>query len=425
MMSTYDLIVIGGGPAGIAAATSAAEAGRAVVLLDSASRVGGQIWRHQHRSELPRSAEGWIRRLEESGTELSMRTSVVDARVDQEEIRVVGERISHSRGLKRIEFSGAAVVIATGARELFLPFPGWTLPGVYGIGGAQALVRGGLPISGRRVIVAGSGPLLLVTAASLVGAGAEVMLIAEQASFGSLLGFGFSLLRWPRRLLEGGLLRARLSRSRYLLGTYVESAYGNEGVEGVDLVNGEHRWREPCDILCTGYGLVPNTELADLLGCELRDNHAIVVNRYQESSVPRVYAAGEVTGVAGAPGALIEGEIAGRASVGVRVPQSLLRRRTYEAGFESRLAKSFALDHRLLRRPPPSTIICRCEDVRVELLKPDWSLREAKLFTRLGMGPCQGRICGTAFEQTCGGSASIRNSARPPVRPMRVENMIR
>ncbi len=155
-----DVIVIGAGPAGMAAAVHAAEAGRRVVVYDTARRPGGQIWRHRDRRTLPRLAREWLDRFDRSGAAYVPSTEIVDV----EALR------------------GRTVVLATGARERYLPFPGWTLPGVVGIGGAQALLKNGADFSGQRVVIAGSGPLMLTVAAALAQAGARLVVVAEQAS---------------------------------------------------------------------------------------------------------------------------------------------------------------------------------------------------------------------------------------------------
>ena len=152
-----DLAVIGAGPAGITAAARAAEAGRRVVLLDMAPRPGGQIWRHRSRAELPAIARRWLERLDASGAEVMTSASVVDAETDRSEGG--GEPGpgsgcgSRGRGRARtdivFDLFADQVVLATGARELFLPFPGWTLPNVFGVGGAQALLESGASFAGK------------------------------------------------------------------------------------------------------------------------------------------------------------------------------------------------------------------------------------------------------------------------------------
>src|SRR5690606_32206212 len=157
-----EVIVVGAGPAGIAAACAAAGRGRSVILLDESPRAGGQIWRHRS-DHVPRTARPWLARLARSGAVLRAGASIVDIeRQDGFTLRLVEEGRGRS-------IHGAALVLATGARERFIPFPGWTLPNVLGVGGAQALVKAGASFAGRRAVIAGSGPLLLPVSAALAG----------------------------------------------------------------------------------------------------------------------------------------------------------------------------------------------------------------------------------------------------------------
>lgn len=409
------IAVIGGGPAGVAAAAVAAGLGRDVVLVDSSPRAGGQIWRHRDLTELPARGRRWVARLGASGARTIFGTTVVDAWVDGVGIRIVGERDGEALTLRADQ-----VILATGARELFLPFPGWTLPNIFGVGGAQALLRAGLSFAGKRVVIAGSGPLLLAVAASLRGAGAEVVAIAEQADRGALLRFGAGLWRSPARIAQAAGLRASLGRVRYLTGTWVRAARGDGRVQEVELTDGRRSWTERCDVLCTGYGLVPNTELAELLGCDVVGGR-VRVDGSQRTSRDRVYCAGEPTGIAGVEAALVEGEIAGRAACGAAIPVRLFARRRREREFAERLDATFSPRAELCAPPPPGTVICRCEDVTIEMLDPEWSFRQAKLYTRIGMGPCQARVCGPAH-RCLFGEGTI--AGRVPALPAAVTTLI-
>src|SRR5262249_44185922 len=156
------------------------------------------------------------------------------------------------------------LILATGARELFLPFPGWTLPNVFGAGGLQALVKSGLTIAGKRVVIAGTGPLLLAVAAYLAEHGANVIRVCEQASISSLAKFGFAMLRFPGKIREGLRLQWK-SRAKYLTRSWVVAATGRERLETVRISEGGQACDIPCDYLACGYHLVPNTELAQML----------------------------------------------------------------------------------------------------------------------------------------------------------------
>ena len=404
-----DVAVIGAGPAGIAAAIRAAESGLRVVVLDRGLEPGGQIWRHVAGGSIPRLAQHWIAQLAPSGAKVIHGTSVVDVRTDDTGFEILADS---SGSALRVRTS--RIILATGARELFIPFDGWTLPGVMGIGGAQALLKSGASFSGKRVVIAGSGPLMLPVAASLSGSGARLVLVAEQATRSAVARFAGGLWRAPSLLVQAARYRARFLQASYSTGTWVTAAHGTDRLESVTVTNGRKTWREAADILCTGYGLVPNVELARLLGCETRDG-AIVVDAHQRTTVANVLAVGEATGIGGAPQSLVEGEIAGlTVSPQSQVPEVLLRKR---AGLEfaaRRMLDAFALREELRSLPSAETIVCRCEDVSYGSVKNAACARQAKLYTRTGMGPCQGRTCMPGLEFLL---AWHPDTVRPPIEP--------
>jgi D-hydroxyproline dehydrogenase subunit alpha len=424
-----DVTVIGGGPAGIAAATVAAENGANVLLIDDSPRPGGQIWRHVSRHTLGSEAKQWLHRLERSGAQVLSSTAVVDVTGDAE-----AGFILRAHGSSDHLVHSAAVIIAAGARELFLPFPGWTVPGVTGVGGGQALLKAGASVAGRRVVVAGSGPLLLPVAAAISAAGGTVTHILEQAPAHRVLRFAFGLWRSPARLAEAAVYRRRALRARYRTGTWVSVAEGGDRVRSVMITNGRRTWNVRCDMLCVGYGLVPSVELAQLAGCEMT-NGTIDSNVAQATCVPGVYVAGESAGVAGVRAALAEGEIAAHcardflsgaaSSTGREGRAATIRRLRASADAERsqarRMDAAFALRPELRQLATPDTIVCRCEDVNLGAIARCESMREAKLHTRAGMGACQGRVCGPALGLLFNWS---QNSGRPPALPVPVSTLM-
>ena len=398
------MVVVGAGPAGLAAAVHAAEGGASVLLLDAGPRLGGQIWRH--RGPPPHAARGWAERLSRSDARRLFGATVVDARADG---ALLVEREGRGSWVRY-----RRLVLATGARERFLPFPGWTLPGVLGVGGAQALVKEGARVRGLRVVVAGTGPLLPAVAAALVAAGARVVAVAEQAPLPRLLRFGRALVRRPRRIVEALGYGARLLRASYRTGCWVRAAAGQGRVEGVTLTDGRRDRTLPCDVLACAFGLVPNLEVGRLLGCAT-GGEALEVDAAQRTSVPGVFAAGEVVGVGGTGHALVTGALAGLAAAGRPLPASLRRERERERAFAASLAETFALRDELRTLAGPDTVVCRCEDVTLGRLLPCASMREAKLETRVGMGPCQSRVCGPALAFVRGWDG---DAVRPPTSPV-------
>jgi NADPH-dependent 2,4-dienoyl-CoA reductase/sulfur reductase-like enzyme len=419
MSMDTEVLVVGSGPAGITAAATAATHGRQVLLLDDNLAPGGQIWREATTGQ-EEAADSVKRKtllaLRVSGARVFCGWSVFDA-PRQGTVRVLCDNGSATHAT---DISYECLVVATGARERFLPFPGWTLSGVFGAGGLQALARGGYPVTGKRIVVAGSGPLLLPVAAHLRQMGARVTTVAEQASRRQLARFSAFLSRQPGKLIEGLQYRAATGGSTYRLGCWPLAALGTEKIESVRLTDGQRTWDEPCDLLACGFHLVPNTELAVLLGCALRDGF-IEVNDVQQTTVANVFAAGEPTGIAGLESALLTGTIAGLAAAGkLEEAKALLPRRQKLERFAARLKAAFALRPELLSLAQPDTIVCRCEDVTHATLAPYENWADAKRQTRCGMGPCQGRVCGPATEVLFGWHTS---SVRPPLFPVPLSAM--
>jgi D-hydroxyproline dehydrogenase subunit alpha len=417
MSKNFDIVVVGAGPAGLAAATVAATLGKRVAVLDDNPKAGGQIWRagiHPDRHPDPAKARA-IAAFSASGAELFSGRQVVDAARPG----ALDAWVESTKTLESVTYQ--KLILATGARERFLPFPGWTLPGVFGPGGLQALVRSGYNVRGKRIVVAGTGPLLLAVAAHLKQDGATIVTIAEQSPISRLMPFFGSLLTHPKKLQQGLRLRTSLAGTPYRMGCWPVAAEGHQHVSAVRLSNGARIWTEPCDLLACGFHLVPNVELAMLLGCAIGPD-GVTVDENQQTSVPHVYCAGEPTGIAGVDAARLQGEVAGRAAAGdLQNAARLHRRRNTQAAFGNAMNRAFALRPEVLALAQPDTIVCRCEDVRyrdLEAHRSELSVwTDAKLQTRCGMGPCQGRVCGPAIEQLFGWK---NNSVRPPLYPVPV-----
>lgn len=398
---TADVIVLGAGPAGMAAVQGLLESKVSVIWVDNQARPGGQIWRGG-----PQTASGaaLLRRID-AGTGLTRLHG-------HELIAAEGTQslLLHDGQGQRVEVSAPKLLLATGASERHLPLPGWTLPGVHGAGGLQALVKGGWPIAGQQVVLAGSGPLLLASAATLQAAGAQLQLMAEQAALAALVRFTLQLPL--RQAAQAAALRLQLRATPYRSGCWPVRVLGRERVQAVLLTDGQREWEQPCDALGLGFGLRPNTEAAELLGCRIEAG-AVAVDDQLQTTQQGIYAAGECTGIGGVDKALIEGEMAAAALLGRDLAPLRSRRRTAQT-YAKRLAAAFALRPELFKLADAQTLVCRCEDVSLGALKPHPDWREAKLQTRCGMGACQGRICGPISTELLGWQA---RGLREPLSP--------
>jgi NADPH-dependent 2,4-dienoyl-CoA reductase/sulfur reductase-like enzyme len=407
----FEIVIVGAGPAGLAAACAAADCGRRVAVIDNTPRPGGQIWRGQpqHSSS---EARFWIERFHRSGATWLDDTSVVAASGNW----LLAEHRNRPR-----KIGWEKLILATGARELFLPFPGWTLPGVFGPGGLLGMVKNGWPIAGKKVVLAGTGPLLLAAALGLKQHGAKIMLLAEQAAAAQVRGLALNLLCYPRKLIQGAVIKAQLAGIPQRCSVWPVRAFGHDHVESVELTDGRERWMEACDVLACGYHLTPNLELPRLMRCAMAEGF-VKVDDWQSTSVATVYCAGELTGIGGADAALIEGQIAGYAAAGEPdSARALFSRRASAHGFRRALARAFALRPEVKALATDETLLCRCEDVTWGRVKSFGNWREAKLLTRCGMGTCQGRICGSAAKVILGWE---NESVNPPVFPARINSLL-
>lgn len=419
------IAVVGAGPAGIAAAVAARACGASVVLLDDNPDVGGQIWRRVGGGP----AGVWRERVKQSGAEIRGGVTVFDAEKVDGRVRL---RCESAAGPNVVD--AEQVVLATGARELFLPFPGWTLPGVFGVGGLQALVKSGFDVRGKRIVVGGTGPLLLAVAAYLSERGAKVELIAEQAEKSRLIGFAGAMLGQPGKLWQGAKLRASIIDVEYRFGAWITEVRGEDRVRQAVLNDGRVI---DVDAVACGFGLVGNTQLAQVVGAgsghwalgtgEEKNSTSmdpktgpwhgrVIVDDLMRTSVDGVLCSGEPLGIGGVETSLVEGTMAGYAAAGrEELARGLIPRRRRERAFAAAMERAFALREEVLRLARPETIVCRCEDVTMSRIAACDHWRGAKLLTRCGMGPCQGRVCGAAVEAMMGWAV---RDVRPPVFPV-------
>lgn len=435
------IVVIGAGPAGLAAAASASKAGADVVVLDEGERVGGQFWRHHPAFTDPRLQHQLTRfaALQEALEGVRVVTSASVWRVEAGTPLCVHALIGPVDAAQRRgeTLEADAVVLATGAHDRVLPVPGWTLPGVTSAGAVQALAKRDGVALGTRTVVAGAGPFLLPVAQSVALLGGEVVEVVEAASAGTIAR-GWGRRPWQMTAAAGkagelGSYLATLARHRtpYRLGSAVTRIHGGSSVEAVTVQRIDRDWRPipgteriiGCDSVALGHGFTPRLEAAIQFGCEITADRYVRVDSQQLTSIPGVHAAGEITGIGGADAALAEGEIAGLAAAGVpaadlRYRAPLTARRRMRA-FAERLA-THSIRPGWTAWLDDDTIVCRCEAATRGAIAEyaDASSRGMRLATRAGLGPCQGRTCGRSVEDIIGAASGF--DRRPVLSSVRI-----
>lgn len=442
MTASADVLIVGGGPAGLSAAVAASGHGLRVTIVDESDQLGGQYFRQprpgmEHRDHRP-AGRRLIERVVDSGAEILTGWSVWG--VDNQDLLVAPRRGGHSRRLQ-----GRRILLATGAHELLLPFPGWQLPGVVTPGFAlHTTASEGVAVGGR-VLLAGTGPFLIVVAQQLLQAGVRVVGVAEEAVLVPTADTVRRSLPHPARLgqmagLMGTLIRHRVPwwRGAHLLS--VEEGTGGDRVARIRRHRSGGRATETvvtADVVCVAYGFRPNSELSRLLGCEWRlDPYSLspvpVTDPFGKTSLDGVYSVGDAAGIGGAELAMAKADLAvadivRREGLPLSARAVERRRRTV-----ARLERFAALNRELFTPPfralddvDDDVVVCRCEhvvagDVR-DAGRSGWhDLSGIKGATRAGMGPCQGRECGTAVAALAGGSPAEYSpwSVRMPIRPV-------
>jgi thioredoxin reductase/bacterioferritin-associated ferredoxin len=456
-MPDFDVLVLGGGPAGVNAALAASATGLKVALFDENPAAGGQVYRDPVSSAIPPTGD----RQAGDALRQELGQSAVITYFNHVVWAVTADyRVDAAGPAGPLHCSGRALIVATGTTERVVPFDGWTTPGVIGLAAATILLKSQGILPGRSTLVAGCGPLLAAVAAKTIKGGGKVEAIADIAGIGE---WGRTL---PAMMSRPDLMREGFNWGREIFYAGVPILSRHTIVKVEQAHDGLHATLAPCDAsgrpvagkqrsvvadrIAVGHGLTPSSEITRLLRAEhLYSRQAggwiAVADQDGRTSRPRLYVAGDGAGIAGAAAASHHGTLAGLACAidlgsadAAQLRSQLLAARQAHgkaARFGRSMAQLMALRPGHIDSIEPQTIVCRCEDVtRAEIDAAcdagAHDMNQLKAWTRCGMGPCQGRTCADVAAELLaarvqGGSRERAGclSARTPLRPMTVETL--
>ena len=452
MIESVDLVIVGAGPAGMMCALDAARAGLEVLVLDENPLPGGQIYRNVGSSPLPDAAL--------LGDDYTDGTDLV-ARFAQARLRYWPDtlvwQITRTLEISFTRRSGVvasgqirakAVVIANGAYERPCPIPGWTLPGVMGVGAAQTLLKSSAMLPVGPVVLAGSGPLMYLFAWQLIQANrapAAILDTTPSRNYWRALSGLPGALRTPAYLLKGRRLLKTIRRSgiAHIREVTQLSVEGDGRAQAVHYTAKGHTSRIAASTVLLHQGVVPNVQLTRSIGCDHRWDEAQLcwhpcTDAWGETTVPNLFIAGDGAGIHGAIAARTAGSLTaltvshrlGALDRNARDRQAAPLRRQLD---QHRAVRPF-LDALYrpadaFRRPADETIVCRCEEVSAGEIRAMARLgctgpNQSKSFSRCGMGPCQGRLCGLTVAELLA-EAHAKPVAevgyyriRPPIKPV-------
>lgn len=445
-----DVAVLGAGPAGAEAAMAASARGLEVVAIDEQTAAGGQVWRAKSAGvvwapETPESRAGAALRERLARSTVALRPGRLWRVERVDGFWRLGVQEGVQEGGVTSEIRARAFVVAAGARERVVPTPGWTTPGVLGLAGATALMKGDLTPPGRRVVVAGTGPLLFYVASEVRRLGGVVTAVISANRFVDWMAVGPALAARPDLAARGALWLADLALGGAPIrwGAAVTSIEGGDAVRAVatSRLDGARAERFEADAVCLGHGLEPSVEAAALAGAPLdwREDLGGWVPRADadgRTPVDGLFVCGDGAGIRGAAAAALDGEIVGGAAAAwlgaERAPPHALKR-------ARRRAETFGRAMTRLSRPPeplhavatPDTVVCRCEgltrsEIAAEIAAGAEGALSVKSGTRAGMGPCGGRYCQRAVARMIAAARGVDESAvppptaRPPLRPIAI-----
>jgi len=446
-MTRWRPVVVGAGPAGVRAAQTLLRHGVRPVVIDEGERPGGQIYRRPPpgREVLPRKRYGfeWHRAtaLHEAGDRVAAQADYRPKTLVWNGAAGVLDLLEDGRA---VELHYDSLLIATGAADRVLPFPGWTRPGVYTLGGAQVALKYQDTLLGPRIAFAGTGPLLYLVAYQYARAGAAVAAVLDTTPLGTQLGALPGMMARPSVLAKGLYYAAWLHAHGVPVrhGIRLDAALGEPRVAGVRYEAGGRMRELACDALAVGFGLRSETQLADLLDCEFRYDEPgrawlPVLDAEGRSSLQGVYLAGDGTGIGGADHAEWAGERAALAMLadrGIAVDDGrrrwLARRLDRSRRFRQALERAFPLPDASAMLAGGDALLCRCEEISASQAREAVvragirEMNRLKALSRVGMGLCQGRMCQAgaaellAHASGCGIGQVGRLRAQAPIKPL-------
>jgi len=430
-MNSADVIVVGGGPAGISAAAEAAKKNLSVVLIDENTSLGGKVFRPEEAESQGDSENPFEAKLRNSLFQ-SFETVADKIRVclGSEVWNIEGSKTvyvysDHDRETAQKVFQGKKLIIAPGAIERALPFEGWTTPGVFTVGGLNALVKKKV-VPGNRILIGGSGPLPLVLIKNLIQAKVKISAIVVPTTIQTILQNAIPMLSYAgrHRIKQGleAIWRIRTNHIPVFNAHVIKNVSGRHNDFKATLAQIGPDWKPmagtekevSADAIAVGYGLVPAVELTQLAGCEHRYDETlgywrVVRNTRLEATVPGIFVAGDGVQIKGYEAAVNEGKLAAIEAAHQLGKIDQKDANQWIESLEKKLKKMEVFGKILdgLSKPKPGvlelipdqTIICRCEeatlaDIRKAVDDGAASINDIKRRTRLGMGHCQGRFCG-------------------------------
>jgi NADPH-dependent 2,4-dienoyl-CoA reductase/sulfur reductase-like enzyme len=446
------ILIVGAGPAGLRAAELLAEAGLSPILADEAPRVGGQIYRQPPRVPgFMRTAAQLYGAAADRARDLFVAFDRIRNRIDYRPGTLVYDLIDSravaARDGRSEEIQFDALILATGAMDRVAPAPGWTLPGVYTLGGAQVALKHQGCAVGQRVAFVGAGPLLLLAAHQYAKAGAVPAAVVAPSQFGAFAAAALRLVGLPRELSLGlyWLLDLKRRGVPVLFGHRLAQVTGQESVSGIIVRRRGEQRAIACDAVALGYGLQSETQLADLAGVKFAFDAARRQWLPESDALGRaggrkdIYLAGDGAGMLGADAAEARGRLAAHAlmtdldiSHATYRPQADLDAVARAARLQAAMRAAFELPADFFAAVSDETLLCRCEQVPAGELRGiaglmgARELNRAKSYSRVGMGRCQGRLCGHAAAEILADKLGVsldsvgRLRGQPPVKPISV-----